>query len=309
MIRRAVFRCLSVTLSLAVFSCTLKPESFSVSAGLDPEDKWHAELENPDIDVRYGFKLSGEKPEGMITDFYLKAHPQENIAGRLLDAVAHRGEMVGASVARDDSRIKSVRLSWGPSVESRDKYAGYDPAEAEISIYPRGAFIRIEYLSYFFPHVCDIGAPGGRGGGAVKDLSTGGTYVIYGAEEWQRLRRSVSDSALRNHENVHHRLTDELFPIYPRPLIDRGWSDENPMSYKGWYIMGVYNEENGRGYGRVFPVTDVPYIKLLWNKGFELFPFWRQPERRPCVMYLFAVDRGAEQILSLGKELVEREIS
>jgi len=273
----------------------------NVSVGKDSEDRWEATLENTRISVRYGFRMK-EYAEGMITDFIIKDFPDENVAGNTMDAAAHRGELINAVVVKDSPEVKTVRLEWDPTPTKKFK----GPAVSEVSIFPESPYIKIDYLSYCFPHVCDIGSPGGIRG-KVTDASTGGTYVIYGAEEWQKARAKITDPELRNHPNEHHRVTDDLYPLYPKPLIDRGWG-ETPMSYKGWYIMGVYNEKNGRGYGRILPVAAVPYIKLLWNKGFELFPFWRtKPE--PHTEYLFVVEKGPDEIISFGKSLVDMQVS
>ena len=94
---------LATLLCLSVSGCSPQANWGTVSAGKDSEGKWQATLENSRIFVRYGFKLSGESREGMITDFFLKAHPEENIAGHLLDAAAHRGMMINAAVVRDDA--------------------------------------------------------------------------------------------------------------------------------------------------------------------------------------------------------------
>lgn len=295
---------LCIIFFLIITNCTQEDKNWgSVTAGKDADGRWEATLENNTIFVRYGFKLSGDKEEGMITDFTLKEFPEENIAGHLMDAAASRGLITKTSIVKDNSEVKKVRVEWEPIPEKKDRFPG--PAVSEISIFPNSDYIKIDYLSYCFPHVVDIGAPGGLDC-PTTDPNCGGEYVIYSAKAWQKVRMNIQVDSLRNHPNEHHRVTNDLFPLYPNPLIDRNWG-ENKMSYKGWYIMGVYHNENKRGYGRIFTVKAVPYIKLLWNKGFELFPYWRtKPE--PHAEYLFAVIKGEEEILSKGKELVEKEL-
>lgn len=80
------------------------------------------------------------------------------------------------------------------------------------------------------------------------------------------------------------------------------------MDYKGWYVLGVYDPENGRGFGRVVPADVMTYIKLLWGRGLEFFPHWRG-EWQPYTAYLFAVAGGREEILTLGKSIADRAVS
>lgn len=177
------------------------------------------------------------------------------------------------------------------------------PAVSEISIFPGSYFIKIDYKSYCFPHICDIGTPGGITAG-ITDPNAG-TYAIYGAKEWQEVRKKIENDELRNHPNEHHRLTNDLFPLYPNPLVDLTWGD-CPLIYKGWFIMGVYNEDNNRGFARIVPADTVPLIKLLWNKGFEFFPCWNMPVK-PYTSYLYVVTKGADEIIEEGKRLVDLE--
>jgi hypothetical protein len=71
--------------------------------------------------------------------------------------------------------------------------------------------------------------------------------------------------------------------------------------------MGVFNPQNGQGYGRVMPVEPVDIIKLLFegrNCGFEVFPYYNR-EHKPFDTYLFPVTGGAEGVLSLGQRIVD----
>ncbi len=269
-----------------------------VSVGKDADGHWEALLENSRIRAHYrwGIVMTGEgegreaQPQSYIREFVLKAADENQ--GHWLDSAAHRTVLTDASVVRDEAQVKTVRLEW----ETVHGFEG--PAVSEVSIFPDQPYLRIDYLQAGFPHICDLGHPGG---------ATKGTYAIYGAEEWQTVRRGIDNAELRAHPNEHHRLTDDLFPIYPNPLIDRGWGP-TPMDYKGWYILGVYNPQNGRGFGRVVPADVMTYIKLLWGRGLEFFPYWRG-QWRPYTAYLFAVDGGREEILTLGKSIADRAVS
>lgn len=59
--------------------------------GKDNDGRWEAILENDRIFVRYGCKRSENNLEGMITELRTKEYPDENQAGHLLEAAAHRG--------------------------------------------------------------------------------------------------------------------------------------------------------------------------------------------------------------------------
>lgn len=269
-----------------------------VSVGKDADGHWEALLENSRIRVHYqwGIVMTGEgedreaQPQTYIREFVLKAADESQ--GHWLDSAAHRTVLTDASVVRDEAQVKTVRLEW----ETVHGFQG--PAVSEVSIFPDQPYLRIDYLQAGFPHICDLGHPGG---------ATKGTYAIYGAEEWQTVRREIDNPELRDHRNEHHQLTDDLFPIYPNPLIDKGWGP-TPMDYKGWYALGVYNPENGGGFGRVVPADVMTYMKLLWGRGLEFFPYWRG-QWRPYTAYLFAVDGGREEILTLGKSIADRAVS
>lgn len=150
----------------------------------------------------------------------------------------------------------------------------------------------------------DVGSHGGR-------KIDNATFVMYGAEEWQELRKSNRDARLINHQNEHHRLTYDLYPTYPFPIIDtpdwKGFAPV-PLNYDGNLIVGVYNSENGIGYGRVMPFDVVSYLKLL-DDGFEFFPFWKIPSEKrtfPFTGHLFLIDGGGrEEIIGTGKGIVD----
>jgi len=257
-----------------------------VAAGTDSDGRLQATLENSRIRVRYGFKTSGGSQEGMITDLVIKDFPENNLAGALLDAAAHRGLLSKAEIIKDSADEKTVYLEWVPVPASADKHPG--PASAEISIFPDSAFLKINYISFCFPHICDIGLMTGK----TTQADCGGRYRIYG------------------YEKEHFPLYEECFywekdgcmgcsGQYASP--DGFAVDPGPLNYNGWYIMGVYLEESGIGFGRVMPVENMRVIKLLWNKGFELFP---KGKNVPCYLFLFT--GGADDVITMGKELADK---
>ncbi len=276
-----------------------------VHIGRDAEGHWEAVLENSLIRVRYGYKKPDDYRQGMITDFTLKDYPDENIAGHLMDAAAHRGEITDIELIQNDEERITIRVAWAPSPAEKKDFP--EPAVSEISIFRNQPFLRIDYIAYCFPHVVDIGTPGGLEC-AATDASCTSRYTIYGASRWKSVRQSITADSLRHHPNEHHRVTDDLYPLYPNPLIDGGWNlAASPLSYEGWYILGVYNKMNGRGFGRVVPYDAVPYVKLLWNKGLELFPYWQQTAE-PHTEYLFA-GTSPTNLMEMGKYLVDELIA
>ena len=64
--------------------------------------------------------------------------------------------------------------------------------------------------------------------------------------------------------------------------------------------MGVYNKDDGIGYGRVMPIENIHTIKLLFKTGFELF--LKDP---PFESWLFAVTEGGDEVISLCKSLAD----
>jgi len=264
----------------------------------DSAGRLHVVLENSKLRIRYETFVPDDS-QTYIREFALKEFDGES-QGHWLDAAAHRRGLRSAEIVRDDRHAKTVRMVW----EGSDRSASMrGPAVSEVTIFPDSTTVKIDVFRSAFAHICDIGTPGG-----AKDAK----FVVYGAREWQQVRKAIDDLELRNHPNEHHRLTDELYPIYPFPLIDNSWGP-TPMNYKGWYILGVYNPENGRGYGRVAPANAATYIKLLAppktpGYGFELFPYWQRPGRgrRAYTTYLFAVTGGREEILTRGKQIADQ---
>jgi len=261
-----------------------------IRAGSDGAGQWGVVLENSVIRAHYACGVTNEQLQSYIREFTIKAVDESQ--GHWLDSAAHRTSLRDVCLARDGADVKTVRMTWGTA-----KFEG--PAVSEVSIFPDSPVLRIDYIDAGFPHICDLGTPGG--------LDAAGKYAIHGAEGWQKVRQAMEAPDLRNHPNEHHRLTDDLFPIYPFPLRDKPWGP-SPMSYKGWYILGVYDEGSGRGFARAVPAEVMTYVKLLWGKGLEFFPHWRA-ELEPYTAYLFAVTGGERDILTTGRRIVDEMAS
>jgi hypothetical protein len=249
-----------------------------------------AVLENGILRIRYSRKNLGGSENCVITECILKTHninqSAEQIDGVWIGYAVGRGTMTAGSVVYDGTDRKTLRLEWGKR-----------KVVQEITIYPDKPVLKIDYMNYGV-NIVDIGAPGG---------AVSGTYKIYGAEEWQAVRKKNTDPDLLNHSNEHHRLTYDLYPVYPHPLTDvpdwKGFAPA-PMNYNGYLIFGVYNRENGVGFGRLMPFEVANCVKLLWNKGFEIFPYWKGHKRR-FTGYLFTVTGGPDEIITLGKSIAD----
>ncbi|GAN31524.1 LamG-like jellyroll fold domain-containing protein [Candidatus Brocadia sinica] len=245
----------------------------SISIGTDTAGALEVSLENSKIRLKYGRFFGGDHYEHVIKDLVIKS-VNEDQAGLYLDACANRGTLTTAYVVQDGADVKTVRLEWDNGAKV-----------SEVSIFPDSYYIKTKYIRYG-TNIVDQGSPGGGG-------SSSGVYEIYGASEWKR-----------------------GYVIYPNIYFDRYPGDvgyqniteidqPGPLDYHGWFIMGVYNVANGRGFGRVAPVSQIDIIKLLWKTGFELFPTFSRPHS-PYTGYLFVVTGGgANEILSRGRNLAD----
>jgi len=249
-----------------------------ITIGKDQDGRLEVILENELIKVRYGAfdaeNKAGREPqwETAITEFIVKPDTL-NLAGRSIDAAANRGLLTKAVIIQEDNFSKTVYMRWAPQKICPD-------GVQEITIFKDKPYIKIEYLAY------DVN---------VVDISNGGgNYAIYGAEKWVRdfipYPGVYFDRFHTDYENI----------VKPDP------PDGGPLNYNNHFIMGLYHEESGLGWGRVVPVEAIPIIKLLpWEgKGFELFPWWNW-SKVAYTCYIFGVRNGEEEIINLGKKIVD----
>ena len=239
-----------------------------VSVRRDHNGHLEAILENRVMQVVYGWRKF-KNEEGMITDMHFQASAAENNAVNRLDAAAGRGRLCKAYVVRDDNERKAVHLEW-------NDLSGGAPSAEEVSISTGSAVLRIDYLNWNVNTV-DIGSPGG---------ATDGTYAIVGAEKWKRpyvlYPKAYFDGAPTDvgHENITE--------------VDQAKS----LDYRGWFIMGVFNAANGRGFGRVVPSGAIDIIKLLSNRGFELFPYYKRDKEAFTSLFLSRDGAGGIKALA-----------
>ena len=78
-------------------------------------------------------------------------------------------------------------------------------------------------------------------------------------------------------------------------------ADGGPLNYNGHYIFGAYKLATGIGLGRTLPVERTKAI-ILWSyRGWEFVP----TGGGPFTSYLFPVSGGRQEIISVGKQLVD----
>ncbi|MBN2315825.1 MAG: hypothetical protein JXM79_17985 [Sedimentisphaerales bacterium] len=255
----------------------------AVKVGKDEQGHWWAELENSVIYCRYGWKPINEDQggESFITDFTIKKIQQNQVGPRndtgRIDACAARYQLIDARVVRDSQEYKTVRLKW------HHKQKGFTPVQ-DVTIFPDKPYLRIDYTTYGV-NIVDIARQGG---------DENANYWFYGGDQWKR------DYVL--YPKGYFYPPDDTYVVEQTGMP----GDETPgsLSYKGHFIMAVFNEKTGVGYGRVSPVHATSIIKLLFNRGFELFPYWRKP-KQPYNGYLFAITGGAAEAERIGKQIVD----
>ncbi len=255
--------------------------------GDGPEGDGTILLENRALRVRYEAKRfpDGNK-DHVIVDFLVKKTNGQLATGSQLDGIwmnadEGRGKITEAHMVHDGPDRKTLHVEW-------DK----GKVIQEFTLWPDRPVIRIDYLKY---------------GINIVDLVTSvDTFEVYGADAWQRARAKITNDTLLKITNPRHRLTTNLYPAYPFPIIAvKDWDRMEPkeLTYAGHLILGAHKKETGLGFGRVVPPQDVNYLKLL-KMGFEVFANWRQPHR-PFTSYLYAVTGGPEELLSVGKAIAK----
>jgi len=248
-----------------------------VEIGTDAEGHLEVVLANEIFLARdaIGKKSSSEKYEWAIRDLVIKAADNEDQAGSYIDASATRGELQEATVIREAPGVKTVRLQFD------------DGNYHDVTIRAGKPYLRMDYWRYGV-NVVDIGSPGGGKG----------EYIFYGGEQWHREYVGYPKSYYNRYakdigqENVT--AVDAL--------------DGGPLAYRESFIMAVVNPANGRGFGRIAPVRHVNIIKLLFDKGFELFPHLGH-RHEPYTSYMFLVTEGKDQAMATGKQIVDQEIA
>ncbi|MGD2108293.1 MAG: hypothetical protein PVI86_02765 [Phycisphaerae bacterium] len=198
---------------------------------------------------------------------------------------AFRGVLVSATIIRDRLDRKTVRFVWLNSAGNVNK-----KVVEEVSIYPDACFLKTDYINVTESHnIVDLGRPGG---------TAAGTHVAQGGDAW--IRGYITHDSSEAAGSYYNR--------YPPDGVNDPLN-AGSLNHNGHFIVGVYNAANGRGFGRALPVTDVSIVKLLLStghrRGLEFFPHPFLQPHDPFTGYLYTVEGGEAQMLSLGRDLVD----
>jgi hypothetical protein len=255
----------------------------SVTIGKDKDGHIDVMLENSRLRVRYGF-FQSDQPTGEsgIMEFMNKrtkeneVRPTADTTNAVIDACAGRSLLTNASVTADTPAVKTVRLEF-----ITDQYEG-DTIE-DVSIFPDSPYIKIDYRKYGV-NIVDIATPGG---------SFSADYAIYGADKWKR-GYDLYEKAYYCHS--FHDIGYQNITGVDQP---------GPLNYHGWFVLNILNAANGRGYGVLAPVADIDIVKLLFKRGFELFPHYMR-YHAPYTSYIYLVEGGATNAIHTGKQIADK---
>jgi hypothetical protein len=256
------------------------------AVGKDENGRWEVVLENSVIRCRYGWKPINEDKggESFITHLIIKENNQNQVgdedSGGRIDAAAGRFEMLDASVKYDGTDFKTVQMSW------KTQRPDFIASQA-VTIFPDWPVLKVDYIKYCV-NIVDIASPGG--GENPK-------YTFYGGDKWKR------DYVI--YPKGYYYPPDDTHVVEQTGMP----GDEGPgtLNYNCSFIMAIYNEKTGVGFGRVSPVEPTSIIKLLFNRGFELFPYWKKA-KKPYSGYIFAFTQGADEAIELGKAIADGRI-
>jgi len=286
----AIILCILAVVGEVYANCSILEEDYAMKApistevGKDENGRWEVVLENSVIRCRYGWKPINEDKggESFITHLVIKENGQNQVgdeAGGRIDAAAGRFEMIDASIKYDGTDFKTVRMSW----KTRGDYIAYQ----EVTIFPDSPVLKVDYIKYCV-NIVDIASPGG--GDNPK-------YTFYGGDKWKR--------GYVLYPKGYYYPPDDTYVVEQTGMP----GDEGPgtLDYNGFFIMAICNEQTGVGFGRVSPVGSTSIIKLLFNRGFELFPYW-QKTKKSYSGYIFAFTGGADEALEMGKTIADGKI-
>lgn len=228
---------------------------------------WNVVLENDLLLAKYSPARMKTLIKDRITEFRLKKDDKvvaTALDGRHADKGQEFFRMTSASIEPETPDRKTVKLVFHKRVEY-------------VSILKDLPALEIRY----------------RSGGHNLDYGITGTrYVMYGQDQWQK-----QNGWTKTHPNLNDEMTES--GSYYRS----NWSPPGPLSYNGWMIMGVCDDQTGYGTGLLLPADRVRWLKLVVvgkSRGFERWMKGRH------VAYLYATSGGADEIISMGKMLVDK---
>jgi hypothetical protein len=187
-------------------------------------------------------------------------------------------KLTNAEMTVDNENMKTIRFEW-----NNGRYL------TEHTFYRALRVEKIRYIKYL-ANICEF--------------TNCRTYAIYGDSAWHQIRKEAYSRGVGQSSNPHHRLVDRMYPSYPNPLTEPGWNlDWSCLSYRGYAIIGSYDNGSGIGWAKILPYEAVNHIKLLQN-GFEQFLYWKTAKAE-CDAYYFVNKGGREGVIGYGKKIVD----
>jgi hypothetical protein len=243
-------------------------------------DQSYVVLENSQLRVRYQAYVDGGEDQFAIKEFTIKAINQDQVGPGYMDAAQVRGALISAALIDDGVDKKTVRLEW--ATKPSFNFPGQTIVQ-EVSIYPNGLFLEFRHVEATFGfYFGDLARPGGV---------SGGQHVAYGGAGWVR---------------GYVTYPDYYYNRFPGDGIDDP-ADGGSLNYNDHFIVGVFNPNNGAGFGRTLPIAATRIVRLLFNdgqrQGFDFYP--PDEGHAPYVSYLFGVTGGADEILARGQALAD----
>ncbi|MBD3288806.1 hypothetical protein GF337_08395 [candidate division KSB1 bacterium] len=268
---------LFLSLIFMMLSCSQSVDWGSVNIEKTGQDEYHIVLENRLIRVTYGRAKDGKDK---LIEFYCK---QTNRKIGEFDSRHHPRDpyfhtLKNAEIVEDNSHRKTVRLDYGTRVE-------------DVAVTKGTPFVEMNYhILNDYGHTYDRAGPGGD-------------YVIYGAEKWFEIKRSLPDTT-SDRSNKKPINQSELYPFYDNSYYRPEWGKPNPLSYKGWLILGMH-QGNGMGYGILIPADKIKWLKLMGNSGgFE------RAMNSPYRAFYYAVPKGRkEHIIKMGINFIDKNLA
>jgi MYXO-CTERM domain-containing protein len=257
-------------------------------------------LENSEIYAEYGPYVDGHSQFSIRKLLIKSAGNEDQVCPssgctryNYIEADAGRGDLTDASVVFDGDDRKTIRLTWNRSGSPTDRIVH------EVSIFPFGRFLKVDYLEARYQiNIVDLGWPGGTGGGQ---------HLAHGHEAWNADPGGGNGRGYITHQEPG--FMGSYYNRYPADGVDDP-DDGGDLNSHVYFIYGVYNPGNDRGFARTMKVEDVSIFKLLLDpdsrRGLETFPYpFVLPGTPEFTGYLHVATRGEEEILSTGMSLAD----
>ena len=266
-------------------------------------------LENSEIRVVYqqssnDFGVDHNGRPSCIDEFFVKDLNKDITDGGRFDNNLVQRAMTSAQLIYDGPDRKTVHMTWESG------------AEQEVSIFPAASYLQIDYISWDFL-ITDW--PDWRNDDNAWQEQM---IEVHGADLWHRTidpadQPTHPDGWPWDPNDPSH------FPNDPNAMREWGlgyseiyydrlpWDaskqgeldpfDGGPLNYNGHFIIGAHKLASGEGYGRTLPVSRTSAVVLWSYRGLEFTP----DGGGRFTSYLYPVTGGKQEILSLGKQLID----